>query len=262
MRRSRSRGSAANARFAGPVGTDDATARFLDALARMGVDGSGAARVEGGSISVSGIFIDASGEKMVVTQRGTKLDQARPADPAALVADVDVVLADNRFPDFVQPICERRARAAFRWSSMATRRRGSTIRSIALASHVIFSSEGLRATTGLADLGAALAPRVRRPIRAFLAVTNGPEDVLWMEGGALRQHAGVRVSSASTRSAPATRFTAPLRWRWPRAAMRSPPCASAPRRPRSNARASAAFPARPCRAEVEAFLADRTCRLK
>src|SRR5262249_40565871 len=49
-----------------------------------------------------------------------------------------------------------------------------------------------------------------------------------------------------TRSGPATRSMAPLRWRWPRGASRSPPCAL--RRPprRSNACASAEFPGPRC----------------
>src|SRR5262245_42917410 len=58
------------ARFSGPVGTDDASRRFLDALKKTGVDPSGVLCVEGGSISVSGIFIDRSGEKMVATLHG------------------------------------------------------------------------------------------------------------------------------------------------------------------------------------------------
>src|SRR5262245_60728415 len=40
----------AGARFVGPVGSDEATHRFLDGLARAGVDASGVTRVAGGSI--------------------------------------------------------------------------------------------------------------------------------------------------------------------------------------------------------------------
>src|SRR5882672_2933185 len=79
------------ARFSGPIGTDDASARFLAGLARSGVDTGGVMRVEGASISVSGIFIDRAGEKMVATRRGAKLADARPRDAEDLVADIDVV---------------------------------------------------------------------------------------------------------------------------------------------------------------------------
>jgi len=102
----------------------------------------------------------------------------------ALVADIDVVMADNRFPDFVQPICE------------AARARGIPVivdgdrvtqldDPLAIASHVVFSSEALRATTGRSDLAAALK-RAAAAIDGFLAVTNGPDAVLWMEDGAVR----------------------------------------------------------------------------
>ena len=116
------------ARFSGPVGTDDASRRFLDALAKTGVDPSGVLRVEGGSISVSGIFIDRDGEKMVATLHGKGLDGATPPDAAALVADIDVLLVDNRFPDFVRADLPRRRRA--RHSGGARRRQGDHGRTI------------------------------------------------------------------------------------------------------------------------------------
>src|SRR4051812_34864685 len=90
----------ATARVAGPVGSDDASRRIIAGLVREGVDTSGVVAVEGGSVSVSGIFIDSAGEKMVATRRGERLIGVTPRDPAALVADIDIVLADNRFPDF------------------------------------------------------------------------------------------------------------------------------------------------------------------
>jgi sulfofructose kinase len=178
------------ARFAGPVGTDDASRRFLDALAKTGVDPSGVLCVDGGSISVSGIFIDRAGEKMVATMHGMGLDGATPPDADALVADIDVLLVDNRFPDFVLPICRA---AAARGIPVVldvdkATRPGDPL--FATASHLIFSSEALAATAGTSghnsDLGTALLT-IAGGIRAFAAVTNGPGDVLWLEGGALRR---------------------------------------------------------------------------
>jgi sugar/nucleoside kinase (ribokinase family) len=187
----------ATARFAGPIGDDDASRRFVEGLVRAGVDGSGVERIAGGSISVSGIFIDASGEKMVATRRGRKLEAARPRDPAALAADVDVVMADNRFPDFVQPICE------------AARARGIPVvvdgdlaapprhPLFAAASHVVFSAEALRASTGMPDLATALR-QAAQSIRGFVAVTDGPADVLWLEAGEVRRLPAFAVAAADT----------------------------------------------------------------
>jgi len=54
-----------------------------------------------------------------------------------------------------------------------------------LATYVVFSSEALRATAGIAELPMALR-RARRRIDVFLAVTNGPDEILWIEAGAVR----------------------------------------------------------------------------
>ena len=248
------------ARFAGPVGTDDATRRFLDALARTGVDGSGVAPVEGGSISVSGIFIDGSGEKMVVTQRGTRLNEARPASPAALVADVDVVLADNRFPDFVEPILRAAHARGIPVIVDGDQAMPFDHPVYAPATHVILSSEGLSATTGLSDLAAALR-RAAETIHVFLAVTNGPEEILWMENGAVRRMDAFVVQAIDTLGAGDTfhgAFALALaEGAAPVAAMRFGAAAAALKCTRFGG-----ISGTPARAEVEAFLAAHTTGLK
>jgi sulfofructose kinase len=55
-----------------------------------------------------------------------------------------------------------------------------------IATHVVFSSECLRATTELDDLVAALTA-IARTTPSFLAVTHGPHDVLWLEGASLHK---------------------------------------------------------------------------
>src|SRR5262245_13392123 len=60
-----------------------------------------------------------------------------------------------------------------------------------------FSSECLRATTGLDDLGAGLT-RIGRTTGAFLAVTNGPHDVLWLEALELRRSPVFAVTAVDT----------------------------------------------------------------
>jgi sulfofructose kinase len=186
------------ARFAGPIGTDDASRRFLDALAKTGVDPSGTLAVEGGSIPVSGIFIDRNGEKMVATLHGRGLDGATPPDPAALVADIDVLLVDNRFPAFVLPICRAAAARGIPVVldiDKATKPRDPLFEPV---SHLIFSSEALKATSDISDLDAALLS-LAGTVRGFLAVTNGPDDVLWIDAaGALRRLSVFPVEAVDT----------------------------------------------------------------
>src|SRR6266545_1136750 len=188
-------GCAANAAVA--VARLGGEARFFDGMGRSGVDASGVMRVEGASISVSGIFIDGTGEKMVATRRGAKLADARPRDAAALVADVDVVMADNRFPDFVEPILRAARKRGIPVVLDGDRATTPDDALFPIASHLIFSSEALRATTGLDDLAAGLAMMATRA-HGLLAVTNGPEDVLWLEGGSVRRMEVFAVAAVDT----------------------------------------------------------------
>jgi sugar/nucleoside kinase (ribokinase family) len=108
-----------------------------------------------------------------------------------------VVLADNRFPDFVEPICaaarERRVPVVLD----ADRATQLSDPLFTLASHVIFSSEALRATAGLSDLAAGLC-RAAEKIKAFLAVTNGPDDLLFMDAGLVRHLPVFSVAAVDT----------------------------------------------------------------
>jgi sugar/nucleoside kinase (ribokinase family) len=185
------------ARFTGPIGTDDASVRFLAGLARDQVDARQVERVDAASISVSGILIDATGEKLVATRRGERLGDARPRDPTALVADVDIVVADNRFPDFVQPILQAAVDRGIPAVLDGDRATTPDDPLFAIATHVIFSAEALRATTQLDDLAAALAT-IARVTAGFLAVTNGPDGVWWLEHGRPRHLAAFPVEAVDT----------------------------------------------------------------
>lgn len=189
------------AMLAGPLGGragEDANGdRVLAALAREQVDCAGCVRVAGAATALSAIFLDARGERMIVTHCDPRLTAAMPADPQHLVARADAVLADNRFPGFVRPICA------------AARSRGLTVvldadcptqisdELFRIATHVVFSSECLRATTGLDDLGAALA-RMAGETASFVAVTNGAQDVLWREGSSLRHSPVFAIEAVDT----------------------------------------------------------------
>ena len=184
------------AAFAGPLGgsSDHVSNRILADLAKDGIDCSGVARKEDGTASVSLILIDESGEKTIATRRGVNLGHALPADANALVADADAVLVDNRLPDFVSAVC--RAAQARRIPividlDQATRPDDSLLK---LGSHVVASAEALRGTTGLSDRGAGLR-RLAEHISGFLAVTDGPAGIYWLERGALRHMPAFKVKA-------------------------------------------------------------------
>jgi sugar/nucleoside kinase (ribokinase family) len=169
-------------RFAAPLGgpaSDDTTGdRLVEGLRREGVDCAGCVRVPRARTPVSAIFIDERGERTIATYRDHRLDAVKPDDPHQLVAGVDAVLVDNRFPDFVMPICcAARARGipVVIDADKATDHRHALF---GVATHVIFSAECLRATARTDDLAAGLA-HMAKFTNAFLAVTNGPDPVLW-----------------------------------------------------------------------------------
>ena len=135
MRRSRSRGSA-GARASPARSADrrsDAGDASSTALARDG------RRLRAACVRVDGRLDLGVRQSSSTARREDGRDlarraarrRARRAIPAALVADVDAVLADNRFPDFVLPICAAaRARGipVVLDGDQATRARRSAVR--------------------------------------------------------------------------------------------------------------------------------------
>jgi sulfofructose kinase len=188
------------ARFAGPLGDDEHAARILDGLARDGVDTGAVTRVPGGGTSISGIFIDAAGERLLTTRRAHALATARPDFPDRLVRDVDAVLADNHFADFVIPICAAARARAIPVVLDIDRPTGKDHPLLALASHAIFSAEALRETSGIDALAPALAAAAGF-CRGFLAVTDGADGALWREGEASGHQPAFAVEAVDTLAA-------------------------------------------------------------
>ena len=181
----------------GPAGEDHNGDQVLKALARENVDCGLCQRIDGLRTALSAIFMNARGDRTIVTYRDERIAATAPADPRAAVAAADAVLIDNRYPDFVQPIC---AAARARGIPVVLDGDRPTFEDdplFRLASHVIFSSECLRETTGIADLGAGLQ-RIARNSAAFLAVSNGPDDIVYLDGGSLRRLPVFKIVAVDT----------------------------------------------------------------
>jgi sugar/nucleoside kinase (ribokinase family) len=169
----------------GPEGEDGNGDRVLRALARENVDCGFCQRIDGMATALSAIFMNARGDRTIVTYRDQRIAATRPKDPQAVVAQVDAVLADNRYPDFVRPICEAALARNLPVLLDGDRPTVEDDPLFGLATHVIFSAECLRATTGVTDLGEGLR-RIARKTGAFLAVSNGPGDIIYLDRGVLR----------------------------------------------------------------------------
>jgi sulfofructose kinase len=170
------------AALTGPIGDrQEASSGFIfEKLAREGVDTAHLVHMPGLVTPVSAIVIDGDGERTIVTFRDPGLWRVRLPDTEALLADCDAILIENRCGPFVADL------------AAAARRRGiAVITAVDLAmspddglltssSHLIFSSEALRATAGLAGDAEALT-KIAGLTPSFLAVTRGAQGTIWLD---------------------------------------------------------------------------------
>jgi sugar/nucleoside kinase (ribokinase family) len=188
--------------YAGPLGdlNDNVSNQLMTEMAREGIGTSGVVRIAGATAPVSGIMVDAAGERMIVTHRDQRIETAHVADPDRLVAGVSLLLADNRFPALVRPVCEAARRRGIPVVLDADRPSVEDDPLFAIPTHVIFSGECLRETTGLDDLSAGLqrmAPRTG----AFLAVSDGAGPVRYLADGTVRTMPVFKIEAVDTLAA-------------------------------------------------------------
>jgi sugar/nucleoside kinase (ribokinase family) len=185
----------------GPAGGEPISDRIVAGLAAEGVDMAGCVRLAGVTSALSAIFVNRRGERTIATYRDHRLDAVTPRDAAALAGAADAVLADNRFANFSLPICSAALRRGIPVVLDADKPARPDDPLFAACSHIVFSSEGLRATMQSDDLAAALR-RFGQGTNAFIAVTNGAAPVLWRdETDALRELPVPAVTAVDTLAA-------------------------------------------------------------
>jgi sulfofructose kinase len=176
---------------------DEVANTIAKTFADENIDVSGTLRVPGARSSVSLIMIDAAGEKMIATLRDQGLSKAVPDNAKAAVATVDAVLLDNRYANITMPICEAaRARGIARVLDF-DKETPADDPLMQASTHVIASAEALRSATKLEDLSAALR-KFGKSYQGFLAVTDGPDGVYWLEGGEIRHMTAFKVDAIDT----------------------------------------------------------------
>ena len=164
------------ARYAGPLGdaSDNVSNQLIAAMQREGIDTAGVVRVAGRDRAGVGHH----------DRRDRRADDRRPIATAASKRRAarsrcaagracTLLLADNRFPDFVRPICEAARRRGIPVVLDADRPTKEDDPLFGIPTHVVFSSECLRATTGENDLDAGAACAWRRaPRRSWRSATG------------------------------------------------------------------------------------------
>jgi sugar/nucleoside kinase (ribokinase family) len=190
----------ARARYAGPLGDDTVSEAILAGLAAENVDTTGVIRKAGARAPVSGIFVDREGERLIATRRDACLAEVCSRDPAGLVADIDILLIDNRLPDFVRPVAEAACRRGIPVVLDADKPAAQDDPLFGLASHTIFGADALRDTVRCHDLAAALV-LAGRLCTGFVAVTDGANGVLRLDQGRARRRSAFRVTALDTLAA-------------------------------------------------------------
>ena len=189
----------AHCSYIGALGdTDDEVANTIaKTFAGEGIDVSMALRVPGARSSVSLILIDKTGEKMIATRRDSGLSSATVKDPAAAVAAIDAVLLDNRYATLTLPICQAaQARGIPRVLDL-DKPSPADDALVMGSTHVISSADAMRESTGLKDYGAALR-RFGEVYKGFLAVTEGPAGVYWLDKGEVRHMDAFKIEAVDT----------------------------------------------------------------
>lgn len=192
----------AQVRFWGRAGADSAGREMKAQLAACGVDVDGFRLFEGARSSVSGIVVDAQGERMIVNFRGAGL----PADPAWLplpsLAECDAVLADPRWPEGALALF-----GAARERGLPTVLDGDVADAevfdvlLPCVDFAVFSEPGLAGYAGASlDPAAQLRHALGRGCR-LAAVTLGERGLLWADAEGVHALPAFQVKAVDTTGA-------------------------------------------------------------
>src|SRR5665213_1424275 len=188
------------ASICGPMGdTRETSSRFIfDKLAEEGIDAGHIVHMPGLVTPISNIMIDPSGERTIVTFRDPELWKVHLPDADTLLEDCAAILTENRCAEFCTDLCaEARGRGI---PVIVDVDRTMSLREglLTASSHLVFSSEALQATAGVANDADALL-KIAKLTPSFLAGTQGALGTLWLdESQSLQQTPAFPVHTVDT----------------------------------------------------------------
>jgi len=167
--------------FAGPMGDARETSSgfILERMANEGIDTTHIVRLPDTTTPVSAIIIDASGERTLTIYRDPALWSVKLSDADELLADCQAVLVESRCGSFCIDLCKEARRRGIPVIVGVDRAMPLQDGLLTAASHLLFASEQVQETAGIADDGEALK-RLSRLTPAFLAATRGPRGTIWL----------------------------------------------------------------------------------
>jgi sulfofructose kinase len=188
------------ASICGPMGdVRETSSRYIfDELAHEGVDTRHIVQMPGLVTPISNIMIDPSGERTAVTFRDPELWKVCLPDTDKLLADCSAVLIESRCAEFCTALCAEARRRGIPVIVDVDRAMSLREGLLTASSHLVFSSEALQATAGLASDADALL-KIAKLTPSFLAATRGAQGTLWLdEHGSLQQTPAFPVHTVDT----------------------------------------------------------------
>ncbi|MBR1131405.1 sugar kinase [Bradyrhizobium iriomotense] len=186
--------------FAGPMGDARETSSdfILAQMAQDGIDTTHIVRMPGLATPVSAIMIEPSGERTLTIYRDPGLWNVKLPDADKLLADCQAVLIESRCGTFCIDLCTEARRRGIPVIVGVDRAMSLQDELLTAASHLLFASEQVQETAGIADDGAALR-RLSGLTPAFLAATRGPHGTIWLDqAGALEETPAFPVQAVDT----------------------------------------------------------------
>jgi sugar/nucleoside kinase (ribokinase family) len=170
------------AAMTGPMGdAGETSAQFLfDKLGEEGIETDALVHMPGVVTPISTVMVDPSGERTIITFRDPVLWTATLPDTDTLLRDCDAILTESRCAAFATHLC---AEARHRGIPVVVDIDSAMSLSEGLliaASHLIFSSDALKATAGIGNDAEALT-KMASLTPSFVASTRGPQGTLWLD---------------------------------------------------------------------------------
>jgi len=188
------------ASICGPMGDAKETSSkyIFEKLGHEGIETRHIVHMPGLVTPISNIMIDPSGERTIVTFRDPELWKVQLPPSDELLKDCHAILTENRCAEFCTDLCAEARRRGIPVIVDVDRTMSMREGLLTASSHLVFSSEALQATAGVADDAEALK-KIARLTPSFLAGTRGALGTLWLDdNGNLQQTPAFPVHTVDT----------------------------------------------------------------
>jgi sugar/nucleoside kinase (ribokinase family) len=188
------------ASMCGPMGDSKETASsyIFEQLGQEGIETRHVVHMPGLVTPISGIMIDPTGERTIVTFRDAQLWKVRLPSADALLEDCAAILVESRCAEFSTELCAEARRRGIPVVVDVDRAMSLSEGLLTASSHLVFSSEPLQETADVDDDGAALK-KIAKLTPSFLAGTRGARGTIWLDDqGQLQETPAFPVHTVDT----------------------------------------------------------------